>query len=78
LFLRYVETFKKKEKRKIFFLKENKESYEIFENISFVEMESSKLLNYSTMFSTIHLLHQKWNQQRPACPTYQTPKTGCE
>jgi hypothetical protein len=30
------------------------------------------------MFSTIHSLHQKWNQQRAACPTYQTPKTGCE
>jgi hypothetical protein len=69
---------KLKKKLDFFFLKENKESDEIFENISFVEMESSKLINYSTMFSTFHLLHQKWNQQRAACPTYQTPETGCE
>jgi hypothetical protein len=31
-----------------FFLKENKESDGVFVNISFVEMESSKLINYST------------------------------
>jgi hypothetical protein len=54
------------------FLKENKESDEIFENISFVEMDSSKLINYSTMYPTIHSLHQKWNRQRAACPTYHT------
>jgi hypothetical protein len=30
------------------FLKENKESYGIFVNISFVEMESSKLIIYLT------------------------------
>jgi len=32
----------------IFFLKGNKNYNEIFGNISFVEMESSKLINYST------------------------------
>jgi hypothetical protein len=73
LFSGYVEIFKI-----FFFLKENKKSDEIFENISFVEMDSSKLINHLTMFLTIHSLHQKWNQQRAACPTYQTPKTGCE
>jgi len=35
-------------KRGIFFVNENKESDRIFENISFVEMESSKLINYLT------------------------------
>jgi hypothetical protein len=34
------------EKKK--FLKENKKSDRIFENISFVEIESSKLINYLT------------------------------
>jgi len=34
-----------KEKIQDFFWKGNKESDEIFENISFVEMESSKLIN---------------------------------
>ncbi len=33
---------------KYFFLKENKESGTIFGNISFVKIEFSKLINYST------------------------------
>jgi hypothetical protein len=34
--------------RKSFFEKENKGSYELFENISFVEIEPSGLINYLT------------------------------
>jgi hypothetical protein len=40
--------------RNYFFLKENKESNGIFEYISFVEMEFSKLINYPTNMSPNH------------------------
>lgn len=33
---------------KVFFVKETKKSNGIFEDISFIEMESSKWINYST------------------------------
>jgi accessory colonization factor AcfC len=53
IIFRNVEIFKKNKnkikcQRFIFFLKGNKEFDEIFQNISFVEMEFSKLINYST------------------------------
>jgi hypothetical protein len=40
--------FSKKEKFRNFSLKKISESDEIFEKMSFVEMESSKLINYLT------------------------------
>jgi hypothetical protein len=53
------------------FVKENEASFGIFENILFVEMESSKLINYltetqRTCYSTTVLttLVEKWVQQQ--------------
>jgi hypothetical protein len=47
IIFRNVEIFRKKKIRNIF-LKEKKESDRIFENISYIKMESSKLIDYLT------------------------------